>query len=94
MAHRHPHDKVWLRYAQASLQRCSVVEIWVNTREATLTWPVWGFLLSGSCILLPKRALPLIRYNQVTEVRDITTQLLTEVCPNVGIESDWREFFP
>ena len=36
MAHSHPYDKVWLWTAQTGFQRCSLLEIWVDTREAAL----------------------------------------------------------
>ena len=37
---------------------CSLLEIWVDTREAVLTLPVWAGVHSGTCIcvLLPERS--------------------------------------
>ena len=39
MAHSHPYDKVWLWTAHTGFQRCSLLEIWVDTRKAALALP-------------------------------------------------------
>ena len=54
-------------------------EIWLDAREVALTLPMWGNVLSGTCLQLSKSSLAF-------SVRNITAQLLTEVFPNVGIE--------
>ena len=57
MAHSHPYDEVWLWTAQTGFQRCSLIEMWVDTRKAALALPVWGSVHSGTCVQLPKRSL-------------------------------------
>ena len=83
MAHCHSHGKICFSAQQTDLQRCALLEIWLDTQEVALALPMWKSILSGTCIQLFERRLSSIRHNRV---RYITAQLLTEVCPNVGIE--------
>ena len=49
---------------------------------------MWGQLHIGTRALLPTGRIPSIRHN---EIRDITANLLTEVCHDVQVEPDLQE---
>ena len=57
MAHCHSNDIVWFSAEQTGLQRHALFEIWLDAREVALALPMWGGVLSGTCLQLSKRSL-------------------------------------
>ena len=58
MAHCHSNDKVWFPAEQRGLRRCTLFKIWLDAKEVVaLTLPMWGDVLSGTCLQLFERTL-------------------------------------
>ena len=83
LADSHSHCRVWIHPTQTCFPGCLVHQVWLAVSQIPFPLPVWCCLFCQPCQELPQGAFPSIRQYCV---RDITAQLLTEVCPNVAIE--------
>ena len=52
-----PMTKYGFQLNQTGLRRCTLFKIWLDTREVALTLPMWGDVLSGTCLQLFERTL-------------------------------------
>ena len=66
--------------------RCLGSSLQLAASASSIHLCLWYQLLSWTCSSYPKREFPSIRHNH--EIRDLTDDLLTEVCSDVHIELD------
>ena len=83
MAHSHPHGKVYTGDLDKQFRDALCLRFGWTPERLPSHCPHGGVFSVDHAFSCPKGALLSIRHNQD---RDITAQLLTEVCPNVGIE--------
>ena len=72
---------VWFLPAQGSLPGCCCSAVWVASGQYAKSMCAWKESHSGACLHLP----PTLRHNNL---RDLTADLVSEVCPNVCTEPE------
>ena len=83
------HCRPWLCSAQRCLQSCPFSALWLESTSSTISLCLWPKTHNRTCTQLQPRRIPIIiRHN---EIRDMTDNLMREVCYGVGIEPCLQE---
>ena len=85
MAHLPPNPIIWIYATQTCLSRCHGSSIQLAATAAPSTCACGTKFSIEHALSCPKGGFPSIQHN---EIRDLTADLLTEVCSHVCIEPD------